>query len=90
MMVSNGNLTGLVERLVASGHVDRRTSKSDRRSQVIRLTQLGREEFRAMAEQHEGWVASIFAGLTRKERDDLMRLLAKTKMSARNAMEGRP
>ena len=26
MMVSNGNLTGLVDRLVASGHIDRRAS----------------------------------------------------------------
>ena len=28
MMVSNGNLTGLVERLVASGHLDRRTRRT--------------------------------------------------------------
>src|SRR5882757_5829029 len=42
MMVSNGNVTGLVERLVESGHVDRRTSESDRRVQVIRLTKGGR------------------------------------------------
>src|SRR3569833_4637267 len=48
MMVSNGNITGLVERLVASGHVDRRTSESDRREQVIRLTRLGRAGFRKM------------------------------------------
>src|SRR4051794_36963193 len=31
MMVSNGNVTGLVERLVESGHLDRRTSDIDRR-----------------------------------------------------------
>ncbi|MGY4378037.1 DNA-binding MarR family transcriptional regulator [Bradyrhizobium sp. i1.3.6] len=35
MMVSNGNVTGLVERLVESGHLDRRTSETDRRVQVI-------------------------------------------------------
>src|SRR5687767_671261 len=40
MMVSNGNLTGLVERLVASGHLDRRTSDVDRRAQVISLTEI--------------------------------------------------
>ena len=38
MMVSNGNVTGLVERLVESGHLDRRTSETDRRVQFIRLT----------------------------------------------------
>src|SRR5207248_743378 len=42
MMVSNGNVTGLVERLVESGHLDRRTSGTDRRVQVIRLTKTGR------------------------------------------------
>lgn len=90
MMVSNGNLTGLVERLVTSGHLDRRTSDTDRRAQVIRLTDLGRAEFRAMAAGHEGWIADIFADLTGREQDDLMRLLAKAKMSARRAIgEGR-
>ena len=53
MMVSNGNVTGLVERLVESGHLDRRTSETDRRVQVIRLTKLGRAEFRRMAAEHE-------------------------------------
>jgi DNA-binding MarR family transcriptional regulator len=87
MMVSNGNLTGLVERLGASGHLDRRTSATDRRAQVISLTELGRTEFRAMAVEHEGWIADLFRDLTKRDRDDLMRLLAKTKMSARRAVE---
>ncbi len=88
MMVSNGNVTGLVERLVESGHLVRETSKTDRRAQVIRLTPLGRAEFRAMAEEHEGWIAEMFCELTPREREDLMRLLAKTKMSTRRAIEG--
>ncbi len=87
MMVSNGNLTGLVERLVTSGHLDRRTSDTDRRAQVNRLTDLGRAEFRAMASEHEHWIADMFADLSRRERDDLMRLLAKTKISTRRAMQ---
>jgi len=85
MMVSNGNLTGLVDRLVSSGHLDRRTSEVDRRAQVIRLTDLGRSEFRAMATEHESWIASMFADLSRRERDGLMLLLGKTKGSARRA-----
>ncbi len=88
MMVSNGNLTGLVERLAASGHLDRRTSASDRRAQVISLTALGRAEFRVMAAEHEHWIADLFGDLTRREQEDLMRLLAKTKMSARRAIAG--
>jgi len=88
MMVSNGNLTGLVDRLAASGHLDRQVSKTDRRAQVISLTGLGRAEFRAMAAEHEGWIAALFGSLSRKEQADLMRLLAKTKLSARRAIAG--
>lgn len=88
MMVSNGNLTGLVERLAGSGHLDRRTSDSDRRAQVISLTPIGRAEFRAMAAEHEHWIAELFGDLSRREQEDLMRLLAKTKMSARRALAG--
>jgi DNA-binding MarR family transcriptional regulator len=88
MMVSNGNLTGLVERLVASGHLDRRTSETDRRAQVISLTDVGRAEFRAMAAEHEGWIAALFAGLSKTDQEDLMRLLAKAKLSARHAVAG--
>lgn len=85
MMVSNGNVTGLVERLVESGHLDRRTSETDRRVQVIRLTKLGRAEFRRMAAEHETWIADLFADLTPKDVRELMRLLAKTKASAQKS-----
>lgn len=91
MMVSNGNVTGLVERLVESGHLDRRTSETDRRVQVIRLTKLGRAEFRRMAAEHETWIADLFADLTPKDVRELMRLLAKTKASAqKSAARSRP
>jgi DNA-binding MarR family transcriptional regulator len=85
MMVSNGNVTGLVERLVESGHIDRRTSEADRRVQMIRLTKLGRAEFRKMAAEHEIWIANVFADLSEKDVQDLLRLLAKTKLAARKA-----
>src|SRR6476661_4986363 len=89
MMVSNGNVTGLVERLVESGHLDRRTSDADRRVQVIRLTKIGRAEFRKMAAEHETWIAGIFSDLSSKDVRDLMRLLAKTKASARKSAQQR-
>ena len=89
MMVSNGNVTGLVERLVESGHLDRRTSDTDRRVQVIRLTKAGRAEFRKMAAEHETWISDIFGDLTPKDVRELMRLLAKTKASARKSAQAR-
>jgi len=89
MMVSNGNVTGLVERLVESGHLDRRTSDTDGRVQVIRLTKAGRAEFRKMAAEHETWIAGMFSDLNPKEIRELMRLLARTKASAKNFTQSR-
>ena len=85
MMVSNGNVTGLVERLLALGLIDRRPSPTDRRAQLVSLTPDGRRAFRAMARTHEGWVADIFTGLSADDTDTLMGLLAKAKASARKA-----
>ena len=88
MMVSNGNLTGLVDRLIASSHIVRRVSDSDRRSSVISLTEAGRQAFRAMAADHENWISSLFGGLNQKEHAELMRLLGRAKASARREIEG--
>jgi DNA-binding MarR family transcriptional regulator len=63
-------------------------SDTDRRAQVISLTDLGRAEFRAMAAEHEAWIADVFAGLTRREMEELMRLLGKAKAGARRAVNG--
>jgi len=85
MMVSNGNITGLVERLVEQGLIDRRPSPRDRRAQIVSLTAEGRRTFRAMARDHEGWIAEIFAGLDAADIDALMALLGKAKQSAQQA-----
>ena len=88
MMVSNGNVTGLAERLVEQGLLDRRPSPNARRAQIVSLTAEGRRAFRAMARTHEDWIARIFAGLDAAEIDQLMTLLAKTKVSARKTVNG--
>jgi DNA-binding MarR family transcriptional regulator len=88
MMVSNGNVTGLAERLVEQGLLDRRASPNDRRAQIVSLTAEGRRTFRAMARTHEDWIAQMFSGLDAAEIEQLMSLLAKTKASARNAVGG--
>ena len=89
MMVSNGNVTGLVERLVESGHLDRRTSETDRRVQVIRLTRSGRAEFRKMAAEHQTWISDMFGDLSPKDVRELMRLLARTKGSVQKSARRR-
>jgi DNA-binding MarR family transcriptional regulator len=86
MMVSNGNVTGLVERLVEQGLIDRRPSPKDRRAQIVSLTAEGRRLFRAMARANGDWIGEIFADLSGNDIQALLRLLAKAKISARRAI----
>ena len=87
MMVSNGNLTALVERLVEAGQLTRRSSPSDRRAQMAALTPAGRRAFRRMAAEHEEWIAELMDGLGPRDLADLMRGLGKLKQSALAASE---
>jgi DNA-binding MarR family transcriptional regulator len=87
MMVSNGNVTGLVERLVSLNLVERTPAPNDRRAMIVTLTGEGRRTFRSLARTHEGWIAEIFADLSQTEMDTLMKLLSKTKTSARRAID---
>jgi DNA-binding MarR family transcriptional regulator len=86
MMVSNGNVTGLVDRLLEQGLVSRRPSPKDRRAQLVSLTVEGRRFFRTMARANGDWIAEMLADLSADDIETLMRLLAKTKASARKAI----
>lgn len=88
MMVSNGNITGLVDRLVGQGLIRRRPSPTDRRVQIVNLTTEGRRFFRAMARDNADWIGQIFAGLSPHDISTLMSALAKTKASARRVVGG--
>lgn len=81
MMVSNGNITGLVERLVDGGQLKRWALPTDRRVQIVALTPAGRAEFSRMAAAHEDWIAEMFGELAPDDVDGLMGLLRKLKLS---------
>ena len=83
MMVSNGNVTGLAERLAAEGLIERRAAPNDRRVQHVSLAPAGRRLFAGMAAAHEAWIAELFADLAPDDIASLMSLLAKAKASAR-------
>jgi DNA-binding MarR family transcriptional regulator len=86
MMVSAGNVTSLVERLVRAGYVERRTAPNDRRSQLIRLTRNGRRAFGAMAAAHQAWVAELLSHLGERDMATAMNELAKLKHSVKRAL----
>jgi DNA-binding MarR family transcriptional regulator len=90
MMVSAGNVTSLVERLVQIGYVERRTDPTDRRSQLIRLTKNGRKHFGRMAAAHQSWVAGLLSGLSPADIDAAMAELAKVKDSVSRVIAETP
>jgi DNA-binding MarR family transcriptional regulator len=87
LMVTGGNVTGVTDMLEREGLVARSADPLDRRAYRVRLTPAGRKVFRAMADEHERWIVEAFAGLTRREINDLFVLLGKLKTQVR-ANEG--
>ncbi|MDQ6829713.1 MAG: MarR family transcriptional regulator [Gemmatimonadota bacterium] len=81
LMVSNGNVTGLTERLVRERLVSRTPSPTDRRTQLVRITPAGRRALRTMTPGHRAWIDDMFAGLSATDRAHLATLVAKLKRS---------
>jgi DNA-binding MarR family transcriptional regulator len=61
LIVSNGNVTGIVDRLVDDRLVARQPAPNDRRSFLVHLTPKGRTHFAAVARAHEQWINTILA-----------------------------
>ncbi len=79
LMVTGGNVTGLTDRLVAEGLVQRQEDPNDRRATTVALTPEGRRQFRTMARAHESWVHELFAGLSPEQQAQLYELLGALK-----------
>jgi DNA-binding MarR family transcriptional regulator len=79
LMVTGGNVTGIVDPLEQDGLVERTPEPADRRAYRVRLTRAGRKAFAEMARAHEGWIVELLGGLTRREQADTYRLLARLK-----------
>jgi len=82
LMVTGGNVTAIVDQLEKEGLVERLDEPADRRAFRIRLTKTGDHSFGEMARAHEEWVVELLAGLSRREHEELLRLLAKVKQHA--------
>ena len=88
LMVTNGNVTGLVDRLITRGLVARRPDPKDQRVQVVRLTRKGRALFDRMTPAHHAWVGEMMGGLKAAELQRLYASLGRLKASARAALDG--
>ncbi|MCV2356417.1 MarR family transcriptional regulator [Paucibacter sp. B2R-40] len=76
LMVTGGNITGITDQLESEGLVVREAHASDRRSFTVKLTPLGKRQFKRMAATHEQWVVELLAGWSVEEKSQVYGLLA--------------
>lgn len=63
LVVSNGNVTGVVIRLVNDGLVQRTNIESDRRAFLVKITPQGRELVDQIAAEHLNWINGFFGDI---------------------------
>lgn len=77
MLVTAGNLTGLVDRAERDGIVERRPDPNDRRLTRVSLTPRGQKLAQKAIARHAELAEEILGPLGAREREDLRRLLGR-------------
>lgn len=67
LVVSNGNVTGVVDRLVADGLAERQIMENDRRAFLVRITEKGRILMDDMTEEHRQWINKMFENVSESD-----------------------
>ncbi|WP_298918522.1 MarR family transcriptional regulator [uncultured Roseobacter sp.] len=75
LRVSNGNITGIVDKLTEEGLASRRSIPGDRRANLVQLTPKGREVFAEHAEAHESWISGILCDLDENDIEGMIQRL---------------
>jgi DNA-binding MarR family transcriptional regulator len=75
LLVTAGNVTGLVDRAERDGVVERRPDPDDRRASRVWLTDRGRTLIKSVLPIHDGTVHELIAGLPREDRRELRKVL---------------
>lgn len=75
LKVSNGNVTGIVDRLVEDRLALRIAVPNDKRAMKVRLTPAGKKAFETLASAHEGWIDDLLDGMGPHEMDTLGAML---------------
>lgn len=67
LVMSNGNLTSIVDKLHTDGLVRRESDPEDRRAMLVSLTDLGLLVFLEQAAVHSGWISNLMASLSEQD-----------------------
>jgi len=81
LLVSNGNVTQLVQKLAKDGLVRIAPSPADRRASIVRLSARGRADFAGLAAAHRDWIDGLLAGMDAETRETLYQALGALKRS---------
>ena len=81
LMVTNGNITPLVDRLEEEGLVIRKPSAKDRRVQHVKLTDAGKVALDLMIPENKRWVSNMMHNVDRDRASELYELLGDLKES---------
>jgi DNA-binding MarR family transcriptional regulator len=77
MLVTGGNVTGIVDQLERGGLLVRTEDPADRRAYLVKLTKEGRRLFGQMAAEHETWIVKLFSGIPKREQRALTESLTR-------------
>ena len=86
LMVTKGNITGVVRRLKQDGLVSKIASRSDRRIQSVTLSAEGRTLWDAMHADYDATVSAIFSGQSSEELDALTKMLENTRTAVQKKL----
>lgn len=75
LRVSNGNVTGIIERLVADEFVVRESVSGDRRATIVSLTITGRRFFENLAAAHEKWIDDVLQVIEPEQSASLLQIM---------------
>jgi DNA-binding MarR family transcriptional regulator len=81
LMVSKGNVTGLIVRMEDAGLIERRRDPVDGRAQTVSLTPKGRKLFDKVRPLHNEWFRELMHGFPRRDMKQLNDLLKGLKVS---------
>lgn len=77
LLVTKGNVTGLINRLADRGLVERHGDPDDRRTKRLKITRAGRALAKKTLSKQAALVKEMMARLTKKEQELLSRLLGR-------------
>lgn len=91
LRISTGTATGVVDRLVAGGYVERRTDPRDRRRILVSITPKGRRRFREAFQRRWDWLHKMASELSSAELARIVSFLSRMpEMTPDGARPGLP